>query len=181
MVKYSKYSMQKGLKLMSNLLEVPNLTLNLYRVIIQNNHLKIACVLYNASDSLPIDLDTLLSNVLSKKVSFQEEIKKDPVRSSLFETNIKTFFNINQVKLLESELDILKRIGWSFTSQKYFIGNYKRQAKKTNTLFDLMKFLSILQDLNFNHTKDATSLDNLLDVDLPFEVKFKAVKLNHEY
>ena len=35
---------------MSNLLEVPNLTLNLYRVIIQNNNLKIACVLYNASD-----------------------------------------------------------------------------------------------------------------------------------
>lgn len=166
---------------MNNLLTTPNLTLNLYRVIIQNNNLKLACVLYNTSNILPVDLDTLLSNILSKPISFKEEIKKDPVRSSLFETNIKTFFNINQVKLLESELDILKRIGWSFTSQKYFIGNYKRQEKRTNTLFDLMKFLSVLQDLNFDHTKDATSINNLIDVDLPFEVKFKAVKLNHEY
>ena len=163
---------------MSNLLEVPNLTLNLYRVIIQNNNLKIACVLYNASDSLPIDLDTLLYNVLSKKVSFQEEIKKDPVRSSLFETNIKTFFNINQVKLLESELSVLKRIGWNFRHDKYFIGNYKRQEKRTNTLFDLMKFLSVMQDLNFNHTKDAISLNNFVDVDLPFKVVYKALKLN---
>ena len=166
---------------MSNLVAVPNLTLNLYRVILQNENLKLACILYNASYSLPIDLNTLLSSLFNKPVEFQEEIKKDPVRTAIFETNIKTFFNINQVKLLESELSILKRIGWSFTSQKYFIGNYKRQAKKTNTLFDLMKFLSVLQDLNFNHTKDATSLDNLLDVDLPFEVKYKAVKLNHEY
>ena len=166
---------------MSNLVTVPNLTLNLYRVIIQNESLKLACVLYNNSDSLPIDLNTLLSSLLNKPVDFQEEIKKDPVRSSLFETNIKTFFNINQVKLLESELSILKRIGWSFTSQKYFINNYKRQEKRTNTLFDLMKFLSVLQDLNFNHTKEADSLDKLVNVDLPFNVVFKAVKLNHEY
>lgn len=166
---------------MSNLLATPNLTLNLYRVIIKNENLKLACILYNASDSLPINLNTLLSNILNKHVNFKEEIKKDPVRSSLFETNIKTFFNINQVKLLESELSVLKNLGWSFTSQKYFINNYKRQAKKTNTLFDLIKFLSVLQDLNFNHTKDATSLNNLVNVDLPFEVKFKAVKINHEY
>lgn len=155
-----------------------NQTLNLYRVIGHNDNLKIACVLYNASDSLPIDLDTLLYNVLSKKVSFQEEIKKDPVRSSLFETNIKTFFNINQVKLLESELSVLKRIGWNFRHDKYFIGNYKRQEKRTNTLFDLMKFLSVMQDLNFNHTKDAISLNNFVDVDLPFKVVYKALKLN---
>jgi len=166
---------------MNNLLTTPNLTMNLYRVIIQNDNLKLACVLYNASDSLPIDLDTLLSSLFNKPVSFKEEEKKDPVRTAIFETNIKTFFNINQVKLLESELSVLKRIGWSFTSQKYFIGNYKRQEKRTNTLFDLMKFLSVLQDLNFNHTKDATSLDNFLDVDLPFEVVYKALKLNHEY
>lgn len=168
-----------------------NLTLNLYRVILQNDNLKLACILYNASDSLPIDLNTLLSSLFNKPVDFQEEIKKDPVRTAIFETNIKTFFNINQVKLLESELGWLKYDGWSFTSQKYFINNYKRQEKRTNTLFNLMKFLSVLQDLNYDHLKEASNLDDfeelVLDLppincfDLPFDVKFKKVKLNHEY
>jgi len=168
-----------------------NLTLNLYRVILQNDNLKLACILYNDSDSLPINLDTLLSSLFNKPVDFQEEIKKDPVRTAIFETNIKTFFNINQVKLLESELECLKYSGWSFTSQKYFINNYKRQEKRTNTLFNLMKFLSVLQDLNYDHLKEASNLDDFeelvldmppyLILNLPFEVKFKKVKLNHEY
>jgi hypothetical protein len=49
-----------------------NLTLNLYRVILQNDNLKLACILYNASDSLPINLDTLLSSLFNKPVDFQE-------------------------------------------------------------------------------------------------------------